>query len=118
MRKLFFISSSILFILVVLRVVLSFILGPQITDGQSVDFTTSILSQPQLPNNLTTFSVSYTNIWGSKTIHINTTNSDLSYGQEVHIIGNVKEKVLNSSQPVYSIYFPKIGTVSRVVPRT
>lgn len=108
MRRFFFVTSGILFTLVVIRVVLSFVLGPQLHDAQNVDFTATILSQPQIQNNLTSFSVNYSNVWGSQLIRIVTPRPEFSYGQDVHIVGNVKEKVLEGGQIVYSIYFPTL----------
>lgn len=113
MRKLFFIAAGLLFILVVARVGLSFLFAPALIDGQQVTFKTTILSEPQEQHGLYTFAVSYSNGWGSQTIHI-TVNQDLSYGQAVTIAGNVRKRVINDKRIVYSIYFPTITPTQSV----
>src|SRR5690349_19831863 len=103
MRTLFFISSILLFTLVVVRVVLSFFLGPAISDGQQLAFTATILSEPQEKFGHLTFPVTYSNGWGDRRISISTASEDLHYGQKIHIAGSIKTKVLDNENLVYSM---------------
>lgn len=110
MRRLFFTASILLFTIVLVRVVLSFFLSPQIVDGQQINFRTAILSEPTQTGNLYTFPVSFSNGWGSKVIRV-TTPQEFSYGQSIKIAGTVKERLLKNQQVAIAIYFPTITIV-------
>jgi len=81
---------------------------PQLTDGQEINFETTILSQPQAVGSRQAFTANYKNQSASRRIRITTSRfPEINYGDFVRISG----KISNQNRGVL-MYFPKIETVN------
>lgn len=78
---------------------------PQLYDGQTLNFETTLFSEPNLSSRAQKFSVDYS----SNRIFITTSFFPLfHYSDKIKISGTLKIKVLNKKTVFYSMDFPKI----------
>lgn len=98
-----------LFISIVVRICLFYFSQIHLSNGQSVSFSTTLLEDPKYVGNNQEFFVRFGSFWRSAKIEI-VTNSDqeFMYGQEISIVGTLKEKSLKNKQAYFAIQNPQI----------
>lgn len=84
---------------------------PHFTDGQYLDFETTLFSEPQVFGNYQLLSA---NLRTTNKIYIKTTLfPKFHYQDTVRVSGNLKVKTLENKRTVMTIYFPKIESVKK-----
>lgn len=98
---------ALLILAVALRVCLSILFLPHLSDGQQVSFETTLLTEPVNHGSFDRLTVYYTNEFSSLPISVTLpAGNDLHYGQVVAISGRIKVKVLQNKQTITTISMP------------
>jgi len=89
---------------------------PKITDGQHVNFQTTLLKEPQVFSRYQRFSA---NINSAQEVFITTSVfSQLHYGDTVVITGILKERVLSRNKSIVTMSYPKVEVIKDNNPST
>lgn len=109
MNKTILVFLSILFILLGIRLITFYNLRQVYKDGERIEFTSRIISEPRVYKNYQSFSLSVPN---GETVSIKTEVYPLYYFQDkIHISGNIQYRLLNNKTRILALDFPKISFV-------
>lgn len=86
----------------------------QYRDGQNVEITTTLNSEPRLTGNRQTFVANLDS--GNKIFITTSAFPSFSYGQVIRIVGNLQIRLLSNKNSVLNLYFPKIEVVKTLQP--
>lgn len=108
MFKLVFIA---LIVLLSLRFFLFYQNQPQYTDGQEIEFETTLLSEPQIASRVQRLTA---NSKTGERIFITVLRfPEFHYGQTLHISGTLKKRLLTSEKVILTMSFPKVEAVEK-----
>jgi len=102
-------------LILTLRLFLFYSQKTQYQNGQSLNFETTVISDPKFSGNYQNFSV---NLPTGELVFIQTAAyPEYAYGDSIKVSGNLKVKLLNNKSAILTLSFPKISlTKTQIAP--